>query len=105
MQAKDLTQELSLQDVGTVFEDHGTEIKAALKKLTPEDSEWYSYFDDCPYSNNVTQKLIPAAVEATALAIESDCEVWQNPSQFPPALLEWFKGQKTCSLTMGQSPA
>ena len=94
MKAKDLTQKLSLQDVETVFEDHGTEIKAIVKKLTPQDGEWHSYLDDYPHSNNVTRKLIPAAVEATALAIESDCEVWQNPSQFPPAVLEWFKGQK-----------
>ncbi|KAL9037621.1 MAG: hypothetical protein Q9180_003614 [Flavoplaca navasiana] len=85
---------LSLQDVETIFEDHGTEIKAAVKKLTPEDGEWHSYFDDYPHSNNVTRKLIPTAIEATALAIEPDCGIWQNPSQFPPAVLEWFKGQK-----------
>ncbi|KAL8896174.1 MAG: hypothetical protein Q9192_003224, partial [Flavoplaca navasiana] len=94
MKANDLTQGLSLQDVETIFEDHGTEIKAAVKKLTPEDGEWHSYFDDYPHSNNVTRKLIPTAIEATALAIESDCGIWQKPSQFPLAVLEWFKGQK-----------
>ncbi|KAL9635971.1 MAG: hypothetical protein Q9204_002423 [Flavoplaca sp. TL-2023a] len=91
MKANDLTQELSLQDMETIFEDHGTEIKAAVQKITPEDGEWHSYFDDYPRNNNVTRKLIPTAIEATALAIESDCGIWQNPSQSPPAVV---KGQK-----------
>lgn len=94
MKSRDLTQELSLQDVETALEDHGTDIKATRKKLTPQDGKWHSYFDDYPHSNNVTRKLIPAAVEATALAIESDCGDWQDLSQFPPAVLEWFNGQK-----------
>ena len=94
MRAKHLTQELSLQDVETAFEDHETEIKGRVKELTSQDGERHSYFDDYPHSNNVTRKLILAAVVATALAAESDCEDWQNPSRFPLAVLKWFKGQK-----------
>ena len=50
--------------------------------------------DRYPCSNGSTEKLLPAAIEATVLAIKSDRKDWHDPFQFPPAALELFKGQK-----------
>ena len=46
MKAKDLIHKLFLQDVEPALEDHGTEIEATVKKLTSQDGEWHTYFDD-----------------------------------------------------------
>ena len=65
-----------MQDVEIALKDHGPEIKTTMQTLIPQDGEWYSYFNNYLHSNNVTRNLIPAAVEATALAIELDREDW-----------------------------
>jgi hypothetical protein len=94
MKAKDLTQNLSLQDVENTLENCEPEPKAMAKRFDAQDGEWHSYFDQYPHSNNATKELLPAAIETTILAIEPDCRDWHDPSQFPPAVLEWFKRQK-----------
>lgn len=61
--------------------------------LDVQDGEWHSYFDQHPHSNNATKELLSAAIDPAILAIESCHKDWHAPSQFPPAVLEWFKGQ------------
>ena len=88
MKANDLTQNLSLQDVKNTLKSRKPEPKAMAKRFDAQDGEWHSYFDQYPHNNNATKELLPAAIEATILAIESDCKDWHDPSQFPPAVLE-----------------
>ena len=56
--------------------------------------EWCQYFEIFPHSNATTRQLLPAAIEATKLAISKDSMDWHHPSQFPHPIREWFKGQK-----------
>lgn len=91
LKAKD---HLSLQDVEDALENPEPEPKGMAKRFDVQDGEWHSYFDQYPHSNNATKKLLPAAIKTTMLVIESDCKDWHDPSQFPPAVLDWFKGQK-----------
>ena len=44
------------------------------KRFDDRNGEWHSYFDQYPYSNKAIKELLPAAIEATILAIESDCK-------------------------------
>jgi len=46
------------------------------------------------HSNATTRQLLPAAIEATNLAISKDSVDWHHPSQFPHPVHEWFKGHK-----------
>ncbi|KAL8745041.1 MAG: hypothetical protein Q9190_002790 [Brigantiaea leucoxantha] len=92
--AQELTQYSSLQDVESCVEDQKTELKDTRMKSDTLDGEWCLFFTDKPYSNQVTRELIPAALEATSLAIEQGLKDWQDPSEFPLPVLEWFKGQK-----------
>ena len=94
MKAKDLTRYLSWQDVETTLENREPEPKAMAKRFDARNGEWHAYFDQYSYSNNATEASLPAAIEATTLAIESDSKDCHDPSHFPPAVLEWFKGQK-----------
>ena len=94
IKAKELSQSLPLQDFENITENREPEPKVTVKKFDVEDGEWHSYFEQYPNRNDGTKKLLPAEIGATVLAIKSDRKDWYDPSQFPPAVLEWFKGQK-----------
>ena len=94
IKAKELSQSLSLQDFENITENREPEPKVTGKKFDVEDGEWHSYFEQYPNRNDGTKKLLPAEIGATVLAIKSDRKDWYDPSQFPRAVLEWFKGQK-----------
>ena len=88
---KEETEFLSLQDA-----------KDSILAVKPEQpdiprsqiGEWYQYFEKFPHSNATTRQLLPAAIEATKLAISKDSVDWHHPSQFPHPVREWFEGQK-----------
>ena len=87
-------QGLPLQDFEDTVEDRERETAVAVGFLDEDGGEWDEYFNRHPHSNERTRNLLPAAIEATNLAIKSDLNDWRHPSEFPPAVLEWFKGQK-----------
>ena len=87
-------QGLPLQDFEDTVEDHERETAVAVGFLDEDGGEWDEYFNWHPHGNERTRNLLPAAIEATNLAIKSDLNDWRHPSEFPPAVLEWFKGQK-----------
>ena len=87
-------QGLPLQDFEDTVEDRERKTAVAVDFLHEDGGEWDEYFNQHPHSNERTKNLLPAAIEATNLAITSDLNDWHHPSEFPPAVLEWFKGQK-----------
>lgn len=87
-------QGLPLQDFEDTVEDRERETAVAVGFLDEDGGEWDEYFNRHPHSNERTRNLLRAAIEATSLAIKSDLNDWRHPSEFPPAVLEWFKGQK-----------
>jgi hypothetical protein len=86
-----MTEFLSLQDA----EDGVLAVKPERPDiLRSRVGEWYQYFEKFPHSNATTRQLLPAAIEATMLAISKNSTDWHYPSQFPRRVREWFKGQR-----------
>lgn len=77
---------------------HREEIDKDLQNLSPiirsENPEgiWSEYFSTLPHSNEELRKSIPDALKACETT-EGD-EDWRDPSDFPEAVLNWFKGQR-----------
>lgn len=88
--AEELIQSLSLQDI----EDYVPQQEGPIAGPHIDDGEWETWFEDHPYSAARTNQLLPAALDAIKASIASDYNDWKDPSEFPLAVLEWFKGQK-----------
>jgi len=54
--------------------------------------EWEYCFKNTPHSNDRLRKLIPEAL--ACLPPGHDFEHWLLPTDLPPAVLEWFQGQR-----------
>lgn len=90
-ETKGMTEFLSLQDA----EDGVLAVKPEQPDiLRSRVGEWHQYFEKFPHSNAITRQLLPAAIEATKLAISKNSTDWHHPSQFPRPVREWLKGQK-----------
>ncbi|KAG8527821.1 uncharacterized protein KY384_007975 [Bacidia gigantensis] len=63
-------QHLSLQEVEPSSKNQTHDVNPAWKRMDSQDGEWHSYFKDQPYSNRTTRELLPAALEATSLAMK-----------------------------------
>jgi hypothetical protein len=57
----------------------------------PKEEGWGRYFSTVPHSNDELRRLLPPALQP----IENDQgSRWNDPSDFPDAVQEWFRGQK-----------
>lgn len=97
MKACQLTASLDLQDqVPEEMLDNMEQDPRATgyRRYDAQDGEWHAHFNQSPHSNRATMKLLAPAIETVLRAVASDRNDWLDPSQFPPDVLAWFRGQK-----------
>ncbi|KAK5452775.1 hypothetical protein LTS15_006923 [Exophiala xenobiotica] len=93
----DLRRQIEIKALGTTLKGDFGNLQYADKEektrasSTTDEEDWGCYFSSNPYSNDDLRRLLPSALRA----VDEDYDKqWNDPSDFPEAVQEWFKGQK-----------
>jgi hypothetical protein len=98
----DLWRQIEIKALGTTLEKafdtlqyvdktNGSKDNALAAQSATEEEGWGRYFGSNPYSNDDLRHLLPSALQAID---DHRDEQWNDPSHFPEAVREWFRGQK-----------
>lgn len=98
----DLWRQIEIKALGTTLEKtfdtlqyvdktKGSKDNALAAQSVTEEEGWGRYFSSNPYSNDDLRHLLPSALQAID---DHRDEQWNDPSDFPEAVREWFRGQK-----------
>ncbi|PSN62689.1 hypothetical protein BS50DRAFT_591954 [Corynespora cassiicola Philippines] len=88
MRATELSHCLSIQEP---FEAITKDQQSPMAEEGHGNQLWEQHFSETPHSNDTLRELLPPAI---AEARKADSPDWKDPTQFPSAVLKWYRGQK-----------